>query len=528
MARIVVAGGSGFIGGHLIPTLLARGDEVIVLTRNAQYRPDRAGALLRHVQWDPGAQDEQWIGALARADAVVNLAGANIGSRRWTKKRKGALVNSRVRPTQAIVGAISRLDPAERPRVLVNASGIDYYGDRGEARLSEASAAGTSFLARLSLRWERAALDAERDGVRVVLVRTSVVLAPDALTLKLIAFPFRVLVGGPLGHGNQRFTWVHIDDLAAIYRRAIDDERLSGPVNAVAPNVPTQAEVARDVGSVLHRPSRVPTPAFVLRLAMGERADLLLHGRVAVPEVATRLGVTFRYPTLADALRACLVREGRRKPSPAEAISPFEPVLGGDVGRLPPQFRDQYLVRPGETERAVLRGAMGRIWHRPRWLWPVLRVLATLDIIFPEQGRNIEAEMTVDGVLDATGRSCQTWKRSFNLPRPRRFDATMSFDPALGRVVEWLRPRDLIEVVWDVAFEPPATIRIATERMRFGRGRRRVTLPRWLTPDVIATETAVGADEITIELVVRHRWLGDVFGYEGRFRVTRERIPNAP
>ncbi|MEP7060162.1 MAG: TIGR01777 family oxidoreductase, partial [Actinomycetota bacterium] len=312
MARIVVAGGSGFIGSHLIPTLLFRGDEVIVFTRSDQHRPDRPAPQLRHVRWDPAAPGPEVIEALTGADAVINLAGVNIGSRRWTRKRKAALIDSRVRTTEAIVGAIAGLALAARPRVLVNASGIDYYGDRGEEKVSETSSAGDSFLAQLCVRWERAALEAEGSGVRLVLMRTSVVLAPDAITLKLMALPFRFFLGGPLGNGKQRFTWIHIDDLTALYRLAIDDERLSGPVNAAAPDVPAQAEVARELGKVLHRPSRLRAPAFALRLALGEQADLLLHGRVAVPEVATKLGFSFLYPTLDGALRACLGRDRPR------------------------------------------------------------------------------------------------------------------------------------------------------------------------------------------------------------------------
>lgn len=202
--------------------------------------------------------------------------------------------------------------------------------------------------------------------------------------------------------------------------------------------------------------------------------------------------------------------------------SPFEPVLRPDLDRLPQQFRDQYLVRPDDPERAVLSGTMHRVWHRPGWIWPMLRLLAVFDIIFPEQGSDITAEMIIEGADTPSGRAAQVWRRSFAFSSPRRFDAIMTFDSHEGRVVEWLRPRNLIEVVWDVAFEPPATIRITANRIRLGRGRWRFTLPKWAGPDVSAVETADADCHITIDLVVRHPWLGDVFGYEGRFHVRRE------
>ena len=203
-------------------------------------------------------------------------------------------------------------------------------------------------------------------------------------------------------------------------------------------------------------------------------------------------------------------------------ISPFEAVLDRDANALPRQFVDQYFVRPSDVDHAVLVGSMSRIWHRPRWIWPMLRVLAVFDIIFPEQGINVPAEMTIQGLRDSSGRPAQAWRRSFALLSPRRFDAIMSFDRDMDRVVEWLKPWNLIEVIWDVAFDPPRTIRITAARMRLGRGSRRVTLPTWMVPRVSAIETAVGDHEITISLVVSHPLLGDFFGYDGRFNVRRE------
>ena len=178
------------------------------------------------------------------------------------------------------------------------------------------------------------------------------------------------------------------------------------------------------------------------------------------------------------------------EPMASPTASPFEPVLRRDLDRLPQQFRDQYLVGPDDAERAVLTGTTHRVWHRPRWIWPMLRLLAVFDIIFPEQGSDVAAEMIIEGADDPSGRATQVWRRSFAFSSPRRFDAIMTFDSHQGRVVEWLRPANLIEVVWDVAFEPPATIRIIANRARIGRGRWHFTLPRWAGPEVSAVETA--------------------------------------
>jgi uncharacterized protein (TIGR01777 family) len=307
--RIVIAGGSGFIGRHLSLALVADGHLVTVLTRATPVQSAAPGGLLRYVHWNPSQPDGTLADVLAGTDAVVNLAGANLGSRRWTTRRKAELLDSRLRATDTLVQAIECLDTGHRPRTLVNASGIDFYGDRREeVLLTEASAPGDTFLARLCQQWEGAATAAQALGVRVVLMRTAVVLAPDALTLHLLAAPFRLLVGGPLGDGQQWFTWVHLDDVVGLYQWVLQTEVISGPVNVVAPDVRPQGQVAHALGSVLRRPSALRTPAAVLRLAMGAQADLLLHGRRAVPAVATAQGYTFRAPELEPALRQCFQR----------------------------------------------------------------------------------------------------------------------------------------------------------------------------------------------------------------------------
>jgi uncharacterized protein (TIGR01777 family) len=184
----------------------------------------------------------------------------------------------------------------------VNAAGIDVYGDRPDGELTEASLPGDSFLSGVVVAWERAARAAEGHGVRVVLARTALVVAPEALAWRLILLPFRLFVGGPLGSGRQRFTWVHVTDAIGLYSLAVSDESISGPLNMVAPEVPTQRELARAIGRAMHRPASFPVPAVLLRLVLWGQADIVLHGRVAIAEKARAAGYIFRYPTVAAAV----------------------------------------------------------------------------------------------------------------------------------------------------------------------------------------------------------------------------------
>ncbi len=522
--RIVIAGGSGFIGRHLISALVAEGHTVTVLTRAHPESRVISEGVLCYVHWEPRASDSGLAEVLSGADAVINLAGANIGSRRWTKRRKADLLNSRVRATETLVRAIELLEESRRPRTLVNASGIDFYGDRRNEVLTEGGEPGDTFLARVCERWEHAATAAQPLGVRVVLMRTAVVLAADALTLHLMAWPFRLFLGGSIGDGQQWFPWIHIDDVVGLYTWVLGTAGVAGPVNAVAPDVRTQAQVAQALGTVLSRPHGLRTPASLLRLVMGGQADLLLHSRRAAASQALAHGYVFRFPELAPALRDCLQRGSAGRTMPLGLHSPFFPVLAAAVENLPAVLRDQYLVRPSDPYRVVLEGRMDRIWHQPFWLWPFLRLLALFDILFPEQGRDIEASMIVEGRHDGQGGSAQTWYRTFQFRRPRHFNATMTFDLRLARVVERMAPFGMLEVLWNVTFEPPATIRIETCGMRVGVNRLRIALPRWASVEVRVSETALSerSETIAVNLAVRQPWLGEIFGYTGRFQVHRE------
>jgi uncharacterized protein len=300
--KVLIAGGSGLIGRRLASSLVEHGHEVVILTRGAATGTPPAG--MRSVTWDARDAHGDWVTELAGANAIVNLAGASIGSRLWTRRRMAELISSRVSATVALVQALERTPAVRRPSTLVNASGIDYYGDRGgEELITEEGAVGDAFLARLSQQWEAAAQKAQPLGIRVVRIRTSMVLARDALGFRLLTLPFRLFAGGPLGNGRQWFTWIHIDDIVGLYRLALEDSRANGAINGVAPDVRREGDVAKEIGAVLHRPAFVPAPAFALRLALGPLSQLLLDGRRATPTKALALGYQFRFGGLTEALQ---------------------------------------------------------------------------------------------------------------------------------------------------------------------------------------------------------------------------------
>jgi uncharacterized protein len=292
--RIVIAGGSGFIGEPLVRRLVARGDDVAVLSRNPAKVP--AG---RGVAWD-GRTQGSWSEEVANADAIVNLAGENVGEGRWTDERKRKLVASRLDATGAIVQALRNAPPRER--VLVNASAVGYYGfdrpvDKDE-ELDEHGTRGGGFLAELVEKWEAAAREAE-PLARLVIVRFGVALAPDGGALKKMLLPFKLGAGGPVGSGEQWMSWIDRDDAVRFVEWAIDNRSARGVYNATAPEPVRNRDFARALGRAVHRPAFMPAPAFALRLAFGQMADeVLLGGQRVVPRRAEREGFRFDHPTL--------------------------------------------------------------------------------------------------------------------------------------------------------------------------------------------------------------------------------------
>src|SRR6266852_1304298 len=312
--KILIPGGSGYIGRQLSASLVNDGHEVVILTRGQRraFPPPLAGegqgGGLRDVTWDARTASGDWVDELAGAQGIINLAGANVGSGRWTRRRMAQILSSRLAATSAIVQAIEKTPADRRPSVLLNASGIDYYGNRGDDIITEDGEPGDSFLARMSQQWETAAMKAEPLGLRVVRMRTSMVFGRGAPAFNLLTLPVRLFVGGPLGSGRQWFTWIHIDDIIGLYRFGLENERLGGAVNAVAPDIRRQVEVAKEIGLVLHRPTWFPAPALLLRLLLGTQSQLLLDGRRAVADKAEAAGYRFQFGGLRQALEEILRR----------------------------------------------------------------------------------------------------------------------------------------------------------------------------------------------------------------------------
>lgn len=295
---IVVTGGTGFIGLRLIARLLGRGDRVVVLSRHPD--PSRVPPGAEVAAWQPDALGP-WTAALEGADAVVNLAGEPAMGGRWTEAKRRRIYDSRVVSTRRLVEALGRL-PA-RPRTLVSASAVGYYGDRPpDEVVDEGAAPGDDFLARVTVEWEAAARGAEALGVRVALARIGLVLGPEGGVLRTMVPAFRLFAGGPLGSGKQIVPWVHADDLAGMLEWALDDDRVSGPFNATAPHPVSMADFAFALGHALGRPAALRVPAAALRLALGAAAEPILGGQRALPRRALDLGFAFRHPALEGAL----------------------------------------------------------------------------------------------------------------------------------------------------------------------------------------------------------------------------------
>jgi uncharacterized protein (TIGR01777 family) len=306
--RVVVAGGTGLIGTALTAALAGAGHDVVVLTRRPVEEVRGLPKGARAVRWSATADPlDGWAGDLDGAGGVINLAGASIGTRPWTAGRVREILESRLRATSALVAAMAALPAQGRPAVLLNASGVDYYGERGDETLDEESpAGGGAVLAAVCERWEAAALEAEPLGVRVVRLRTGMVLARGALALRLMSLPFRLFLGGRTGSGRQWVSWVHLEDVVGLYGLALRDPGVSGALNVVAPEPVRNAEMAAEIGRTLHRPVWLPQPAPLLRLAMRGQSELLLVGHRVVPAVALGRGYEFRYPAVGPALTDAL------------------------------------------------------------------------------------------------------------------------------------------------------------------------------------------------------------------------------
>jgi hypothetical protein len=299
--KLVIAGGTGFLGRPLAATLARDGHQVVILTRGVRrppVPPDRGVTL---TSWSPDGTAGHWAAALDGAAAVINLAGESIAGGRWTAARKRRILDSRLLATRSLVAAIHQTAPP-RP-ALISGSAVGYYGPRGDEVITEDSPPGDDFLARVCIQWEAEARAAAAD-TRVVYLRTGLVLERDGGALPKMLPPFWFGAGGPVGSGRQFWPWIHRRDWIDLVRVAIES-RIAGPLNITAPQPVTNAEFARSLGKALRRPAVLPAPAFALRLMLGEMADaLLLSGQRAVPARAETAGFAFTFKHLDGALAA--------------------------------------------------------------------------------------------------------------------------------------------------------------------------------------------------------------------------------
>ena len=292
--KILISGASGLIGSALKTALSARGDRVLSLTRRNTHNTDE-------ITWDPSS-DTLDPSRLTNIDGIIHLAGENIASRRWTAAQKARIRDSRVQGTTLLAQALASISPP--PKVFISASAIGYYGNRNDEILTEDSPPGEGFLPDVSIAWENAAKLATEAGIRTVHPRIGIVLSPTGGALGKMLLPFKLGLGGIIGSGNQYMSWITLDDLISLFLFAIDNESISGAINAVSPTPVTNREFTKTLGRVLSRPTIFPLPAFAAKLALGEMADALLLASTRV--ISSRLGNTsfsFAHPHHEPALR---------------------------------------------------------------------------------------------------------------------------------------------------------------------------------------------------------------------------------
>jgi len=298
--KIVVTGGTGFIGKALVNALLEEGHHLVVISRNPRKRELQTGGVVM-LGW------EDLRDAVSGAYAVVNLAGESVASGRWTPQVKERILHSRLEATQRLIKAMEVTTPSERPKVFVSASAVGYYGDGGHRILTEKENAGSGFLAKVCIEWEQLSQRAPA-GIRVVNPRIGVVLHPSGGALQKMKLPFSLGLGGSLGQGGQYMPWIHLSDMIRILKACIQDERFEGAINAVAPNPVTMDTFAATLARVLHRPAVLGVPQWALSLALGEAASVLTGSQRVIPERLNVLGFTFEYAELEPALKHLMAR----------------------------------------------------------------------------------------------------------------------------------------------------------------------------------------------------------------------------
>jgi uncharacterized protein (TIGR01777 family) len=296
--NVLISGGSGFIGSALTRSLLEDGHKVWILTRSPGQVRLPEGA--QPVRWD-GCTSQGWIGIFSQMDAVVNLAGETIGKWPWTEKRKKLIRDSRMDAGKAISDAFQKAD--RKPNVLIQASGIGYYGPCGTETIAEDFPAGNDFMALVAGTWEASTRIVDSLGVRRVIIRSALVLNAQMGVLPLMALPVRLGLGGPFGSGKQGVSWIHIDDEVRAIRYLLENDKARGAFNLSAPNPVPNAEFIRELAQALSRPYWLPVPRFALGLALGEMSTLLVDGQFVIPQRLVNFGFVFRFETIGEAFR---------------------------------------------------------------------------------------------------------------------------------------------------------------------------------------------------------------------------------
>jgi uncharacterized protein len=303
MKKIIITGATGSIGRNLVQELSARGDEVIVFTRNPEKAKKKIANAGKYVKWEY-ENTAAWMHEMRGADIVVHLAGANLGAKRWNEDYKKLAYDSRIVSTRNLVEAIKRTE--QKPKAFICSSAVGIYGNRFDEVLNENSTSGNDFMANICKDWEKEAEKVEQYGLRRVSIRTGLVMQKDEGVLKKMILPFRLFIGGPLGSGRQWFPWIHIDDIVGIYLHAIDNDNVSGATNGTSPGIVTMKEFAKTLGKILKRPSLFPVPKFAMKIAAGEIAEYAVMSQRTSVEKILHSGYKFKFENLEEALKDLL------------------------------------------------------------------------------------------------------------------------------------------------------------------------------------------------------------------------------
>lgn len=295
--RVLMTGGTGMIGAPLAKRLLEKGHEVLILSRS--QKGEGFSSSLKYLTWD-GITLGKWTDQLAEVDAIINLAGENIGAMRWSKKRKNLILGSRVKGGEILTEAIRKT--SSKPKVFIQASAIGYYRKNDQGLITEENPSGNDFLAEIGTKWERSSFEIESMGIRRVIIRTGVVLTRDQGALARILLPFKFFIGGPLGSGRQMVSWIHLEDEISAICFLLENEKSRGIFNLTSPEPVTNAELGKMIARITHRPYWLPVPGFALQFLLGEMSSVVLDGQAVIPERLIEAGYQFKFKDISSAL----------------------------------------------------------------------------------------------------------------------------------------------------------------------------------------------------------------------------------